>query len=55
TKNLPAHAVIAYFCDNIQDFPQMKQNNMSIVDNHNYTIFGEKYYIFTNPMYGRWQ
>nr|MCX3324235.1 hypothetical protein [Bacillus paranthracis] len=55
TKKLPAHAVIAYFGDNIQDFPQMTQKNMRNVDNHKYTIFGEKYYIFPNPMYGSWQ
>ncbi|CAJ79328.1 hypothetical protein FTL_0889 [Francisella tularensis subsp. holarctica LVS] len=47
--------MIAYFGDNIQDFPQMTQKNMRNVDNHKYTIFGEKYYIFTNPMYGSWQ
>ncbi|WP_395167225.1 HAD family acid phosphatase [Francisella salimarina] len=55
TKKLPAHSVIAYFGDNIQDFPKMTQENMRKVDNDKYSVFGKKYYIFPNPMYGSWQ
>ncbi|GAB4224427.1 MAG: 5'-nucleotidase, lipoprotein e(P4) family [Francisella sp.] len=55
TKKLPAHQVIAYFGDNIQDFPKMTQENMRNVANDKFDIFGKKYYIFPNPMYGSWK
>lgn len=55
TKKLPAHVVIAYFGDNIQDFPQMTQKNMRNVVNNKYAVFGKRYYIFPNQMYGSWE
>lgn len=55
TKKLPAHKVVAYFGDNIQDFPKMTQQNMKGVDDNKFLVFGTKYYIFPNPMYGSWK
>ncbi|MFC4891928.1 HAD family acid phosphatase [Pseudofrancisella aestuarii] len=55
TNKLPAHEVIAYFGDNIQDFPNMTQDNMRKVDDDGYSMFGKKYFMFPNPTYGSWQ
>ncbi|ASG68256.1 haloacid dehalogenase [Francisella halioticida] len=55
TNELPAHKVIAYFGDNIQDFPHMKQQSMQKADPEAYKEFGSKYFIMPNPMYGSWQ
>ncbi|APC97738.1 HAD family acid phosphatase [Francisella frigiditurris] len=55
TNKLPAHEVIAYFGDNIQDFPNMTQDNMRKVDDDGYSMFGKKYFIVPNPTYGSWQ
>ena len=57
SNTLPAHEVIAYFGDNIQDFPNLFQksihaskNNDKIFDN-----FSKNYFIMPNPLYGSWQ
>lgn len=55
TNKLPAHKVIAYFGDNIQDFPNLKQKNMQKADAKAFKKFGSKYFIMPNPMYGSWQ
>ncbi|MED7819116.1 MULTISPECIES: HAD family acid phosphatase [unclassified Francisella] len=55
TNELPAHKVIAYFGDNIQDFPNLQQKNMQVADSKAYKEFGSKYFILPNPMYGSWQ
>ena len=55
TNKIPAHKVIAYFGDNIQDFPKLTQKNMQNADAGAYEEFGEKYFILPNPMYGSWQ
>lgn len=55
TNKLPAHKVIAYFGDNIQDFPNMKQQSMQKADSKAFKKFGSKYFIMPNPMYGSWQ
>ncbi len=57
TRKLPAHRVIAYFGDNIQDFPntfqqEMKQENP---EGQAYANFGISYFVLPNPLYGSWQ
>ncbi len=55
TGKLPAHEVVAYFGDNIQDFPKLTQTNMKKADNSQFDVFGIKYFILPNSMYGSWQ
>ncbi len=57
SNTLPKHPVIAYFGDNIQDFPNLAQQDM-IKQNPNgsaYDPFGVMYFSLPNPMYGSWQ
>lgn len=57
SNTLPAHQIVAYFGDNIQDFPVLKQKNLVDVsgDSEEFDIFGNGYFILPNPMYGSWQ
>lgn len=57
SNKLPAHKVIAYFGDNIQDFPKFKQATTNALDDNDaqYKIFGNGYFIMPNPMYGSWE
>lgn len=55
TAKLPAHKVVAYFGDNIQDFPNLTQENMKIANDSQFSAFGNKYFILPNSMYGSWQ
>lgn len=57
SNKLPAHQVIAYFGDNIQDFPVFKQAKMEELDINDtkYNKFGNGYFIMPNPMYGSWE
>ncbi|WP_409254762.1 HAD family acid phosphatase [Francisella adeliensis] len=55
TDKLPAHDIVAYFGDNIQDFPAMTQEKMKTADDSQFDVFGSKYFILPNPMYGSWQ
>ncbi len=57
SNTLPAHKVIAYFGDNIQDFPKFKQAKLNALDENNktFSIFGNGYFIMPNPMYGSWE
>ncbi|HRG62392.1 MAG TPA: HAD family acid phosphatase [Burkholderiales bacterium] len=57
SNKLPAHKVIAYFGDNIQDFPKFKQPKMNALDENDATfnVFGNGYFILPNPMYGSWE
>jgi len=57
TNTLPAHQVIAYFGDNIQDFPKFKQAKMDVLakNSKEFGIFGRGYFILPNPMYGSWE
>ncbi len=41
--------VLAYFGDNIQDFPDLTQANFGDASH-----FGKDYFVFPNPMYGSW-
>lgn len=62
---LPAHKVITYVGDNIQDFPKMQQvcsgNEKDRIcltahdkDSNKYNSFGAGYFILPNPVYGSW-
>ncbi len=57
SNKLPPHPIIAYFGDNIQDFPSLKQTTMyALADSASaYTQFGRGYFILPNPLYGSWQ
>lgn len=57
SNKLPAHQVIAYFGDNIQDFPKLKQKTMYSLPTaaQVYNKFGQAYFILPNPLYGSWQ
>ena len=56
SNELPAHKVIAYFGDNIQDFPKFKQAAMYALPSEasEFDIFANGYFILPNPMYGSW-
>lgn len=49
---LPAYEVIAYFGDNIQDFPEFSQKESNTI---NFDLFSQGYFILPNPIYGSWQ
>ncbi len=56
SNQLPAHKLIAFVGDNIQDFPnfkQIKQDKLDVNDS-SYAIFGQGNFILPNPMYGSW-
>lgn len=57
SNKLPAHAVVAYFGDNIQDFPIFKQATVYALpdDTQQYAKFSQGYFILPNPLYGSWQ
>lgn len=57
SNKLPAHAVIAYFGDNIQDFPKLKQDIMikRSPEDAIYTNFSSGFFILPNPLYGSWK
>jgi len=50
---VPALNVVAWFGDNILDFPNMSQAARN--DAHALDEFGRRYFILPNPMYGSWQ
>lgn len=49
--------VIAYFGDNIQDFPNVKQSEAIKQDPNSdfYSKFGQEYFSLPNPTYGSWE
>ena len=57
SNTLPAHKVIAYFGDNIQDFPKLFQSEVMSTskDDELYGNFANGFFILPNPMYGSWQ
>ncbi len=57
SNTLPAHKVIAYFGDNIQDFPKLFQAELinKPTNDSVYNKFSNGYFILPNPMYGSWQ
>jgi 5'-nucleotidase (lipoprotein e(P4) family) len=56
SNKLPVHKVIAYFGDNIQDFPDFKQSSALVLDGNNskFDKFGNGYFMLSNPIYGSW-
>lgn len=57
TKHLKPLKVVAYFGDNIQDFPVIKQSD-ALQQNPNsdyFNKFGEEYFNLPNPTYGSWE
>ena len=56
SNKLPKHKIIAYVGDNIQDFPKLKQKDVSQLnaDNSLFDKFGNGYFILPNPVYGSW-
>lgn len=57
SNTLPKYKVIAYFGDNIQDFPKFKQPRMDMLDHNDkaYSVFSNGYFILPNPLYGSWE
>ena len=57
SNKLPSHQVIAYFGDNIQDFPKLKQVDVYKLTSSDaqFNLFGKGYFILPNPMYGSWE
>ena len=49
--------IIAWFGDNIQDFPHVKQAKIYKQNMHGaaYDPFGTTYFVIPNPMYGSWE
>lgn len=56
-KQLKPMKVIAYFGDNIQDFPNIKQSQAikESPDSSFYDKFGQEYFSLPNPRYGSWE
>jgi 5'-nucleotidase (lipoprotein e(P4) family) len=50
---VPALNVVAWFGDNILDFPNMSQAARN--DSRALAEFGKRFFILPNPMYGSWQ
>lgn len=57
SNKLPSHKVIAFFGDNIQDFPKFKQAKTYALSPNDkaFGVFGNGYFILPNPLYGSWQ
>lgn len=57
SAQLPPHEVIAYFGDNIQDFPDLTQKIMQKLksDDKNFDMFSRGYFIMPNPIYGSFE
>lgn len=57
SNTLPEHKIIAFFGDNIQDFPGMSQKELQNVNGNaaNFDKFSQGYFVLPNPIYGSWQ
>jgi 5'-nucleotidase (lipoprotein e(P4) family) len=53
SAGVPPLTVVAWFGDNILDFPGMSQASRN--DPRALDPFGRKYFVLPNPMYGSWQ
>ena len=51
---LPPLRIVAWVGDNIQDFPGMKQAAMVAAADSAFALFGRRYFLLPNPMYGSW-
>ena len=55
-SQLPAQKIVAWLGDNIQDFPNFKQNTISKnPTSPQYNVFGRSFFVLPNPLYGSWQ
>lgn len=56
-SKLPAYKVLAWFGDNIQDFPHLSQQEMAHKNPEGaaYAKFGVTYFVLPNPLYGSWE
>jgi len=57
TEKLPPIKVVAWFGDNMQDFPNTKQPDAIQQDPNGkyFNKFGQEYFSFPNPTYGSWE
>lgn len=57
TNKLPKLSILAYFGDNIQDFPNIKQSEAIQQDPNGdyFKNFGQEYFSLPNPTYGSWE
>ena len=57
TEKLAPLKVVAYFGDNIQDFPNIKQTDAikQTPDSKYFQKFGQEYFSLPNPTYGSWE
>lgn len=56
-SKLPAQNIIAWFGDNIQDFPGLQQKDVDkwdVYDDALWRKFGNGWFILPNPIYGSW-
>jgi 5'-nucleotidase (lipoprotein e(P4) family) len=53
SPTLPALNVVAWIGDNIQDFPELTQEDRR--DPSTFGLFGHLYFLVPNPMYGSWE
>jgi 5'-nucleotidase (lipoprotein e(P4) family) len=51
--SLPPLEVVAWIGDNIGDFPELEQSDRT-GPAEAYALFGERYFVLPNPMYGSW-
>ena len=54
-STLPAHEIVAYVGDNIQDFPDLEQAAAAAAGDELYAPFGTVWFALPNPMYGSWE
>ena len=57
TTTMKAINIIGYFGDNIQDFPNIYQNDLKNLDDNDviFSQFGNTYFELPNPTYGSWE
>lgn len=54
SPDLPPLEILLWIGDNIRDFPGMDQD-LRFKDAENYSLFGTKYLVTPNPIYGSWK
>jgi predicted secreted acid phosphatase len=56
STKLPAHEIVTFVGDNIQDFPTFHQKDMtkSKYNKNTFEKFGYGYFILPNPIHGSW-
>ena len=53
SDTLPPLEIVAWFGDNIGDFPDLEQSDRT-GPAERFALFGERYFVLPNPMYGSW-